>query len=285
MKRAVLLLIVHSVLVLLVALPAAPALSAPVYSPAERRPAPAVVSCSEGPANSSTSARSNLEEVAADWGVYCEGSPTWVRQDVTGPSFEGTALRCGIAGGLPYSNVHCYRNLLPDSSAATVTLTATFQFSPTTTFDNRGGASVVQGLEFSFSKWQSLKRYELALQWRNVGGLSWRYWDPHATSDQWVDLGVTNTKALQLAGETEHTLVLAGEVDGGKVHYTRFKIDLLEYPLDLVVDPVDEPSGTADGLAVAVQLDGNSTETPYDLFIDRVNLAIGHKIYSPVVMR
>jgi hypothetical protein len=44
-----------------------------------------------------------------------------------------------------------------------------FWYSPPSTFNNTGQASVVQGIEFSFSKWQAETRYELALQWQNVG--------------------------------------------------------------------------------------------------------------------
>src|SRR5205814_744004 len=93
---------------------------------------------------------------------------------------------------------------------------------------------------------------------------------PHATPDRWVDLGITEQPALLLAGNTWHRFELAGEIVNGQAHYRRFAIDSHEYQLTQVADPAIEP-GSPDRLAVAVQLDGNATETPYDLLIDQVH--------------
>jgi hypothetical protein len=243
--------------------------------------------CDQGPANSPTAAISNLDHHAADWGIYCEGAPTWVIADVAMPSLDGKALRCGITGGAAYSNVHCYRNLLPAPLAIHFTLTLSFWFSPTTTFNNQGGESVVQALEFSISKWRNTQRHEFALQWQNVGpgAPKWRYWDPQATPDRWVDLGITDQAALLLAGNTWHTFELAGEIVNGQAHYRRFAIDAQEYLLDQVVAPAIEP-GSPDRLAVAVQVDGNATATPYDLFIDQVDfVSRPHSLHLPLVLR
>ena len=38
--------------------------------------------------------------------------PTWQLNNASSPSLDGNSLRCAITGGQPYSNVHCYRNLL-----------------------------------------------------------------------------------------------------------------------------------------------------------------------------
>jgi len=92
--------------------------------------------CDQGPINPPSLATYDLDEDAADWGVYCEGSPTWAKENVTTPSIDGKSLLCAITGGDSYSNVHCYRNLLPEPTAAVFTLTLSFWFSPTTTFNN-----------------------------------------------------------------------------------------------------------------------------------------------------
>jgi hypothetical protein len=62
-----------------------------------------------------------------------------------------------------------------------------------------------------------------------------------------------------------------GEIVNGQAHYLEFIIDGQEYPLEILVAPASVV-GELDRLAVAVQLDGNSTEIPYEMFVDQVTL-------------
>jgi uncharacterized repeat protein (TIGR01451 family) len=223
--------------------------------------------CHQGPINPLSSATHNLDHEAADWGVFCEGSPTWDKENVTTPSRDGEALQCAITGGEPHSNVHCYRNLLPEPTAAVFTMTTPFLFTPTTTCNNEGGPSVVQALEFAMNKWQDDKRYEFALQWQNVGegAPQWRYWDPF---QKWVPISPSITQCLE-AGKW-YTLTLTGEIIDDNVHYKNFTLDQESHPLDITVEPFPTP-GEPDRLAVAVQLDGNETQSPYEVFLDQVS--------------
>jgi hypothetical protein len=230
---------------------------------------------SKGPSNPPTSKIHDLDEYAEDWGVFCEGSLMWAKENVPTPSLDGISLRLVITDGAPYSNAHFYRNLLPEPVASAFTLTMPFLFTSTlsTTVgicNNQGGNSVVQALEFSISKWHEDRRYELALQWQNVeetpgdGAPQWRYWDP----PQWVPINPSITQCLE-AGQW-YTLTLEGEIVDGQVHYHRFAITDTSYILDLTVPSVAAP-GEVDRLATAVQLDGNFQVDPYDVFVDKVS--------------
>lgn len=240
--------------------------------------------CDQGPANPPDAARTNLEQVAADWGVFCEGSASWRLENVLQPVPEDSALRCMLTGGQPYANIHCYRNLLPDAAARRFTLSMTFEYSPTTSFNSDD--SVVQALEFSLSKWQGGQRNEWALQWRNVGAQApgWRYWDPFATPDQWVSLGITRTAIVRLTGKTRHTLALTGEIIANRSYYRDFTLDGHTHHLTQVAEPQPD-SAHADGLAVAVQLDGNAMATPYELIIDKVDLTATsqYHVFVPIM--
>jgi hypothetical protein len=171
-----------------------------------------------------------------------------------------------------HSNIHCYRNLPPgDSTSDVFELGLGFWYQPNTTFNNVGGASVVQALEFTMSKWENGLRYEWALQWQNVGtgAPQWRYWDPALPEpDRWVPTGVTG----EVSGMAWHTLTLQGQISNGRVHYRHFILDGQQYSLaSYTVDPAPDP-GAEDRFAVAVQLDGNATVTPYEVFVDNVTL-------------
>jgi hypothetical protein len=238
------------------------------------RPRGRAAPCDQGPQNPPSAARLDLDQNTEDWGIYCESQPDWAKSNVATPSLDGRSLRCGILGGDPYSNVHCYRNLQPEPFTSHFTLTLSFWFSPTTTFNNQGGDSFVQSLEFSISKWRNAQRHEFALEWRNVGigAPQWHYWDAHATPDRWVALDITDPSALLLAGNSWHSFQLSGEIVNGQARYRRFAIDTHEYQLTQVAAPIIEP-GTPDLLAIAVQIDGNASAMPYDLFIDQVEFA------------
>jgi hypothetical protein len=234
----------------------------------------------QGPSNPPTSARRQLEESAPDWGVYVEGDPQWTLSQEQSPSLDGQSLKCSIAGGAPYSNAHCYRNLLDDGSRA-FTLSLSFLFTPSTTFNNQGGESVIQALEFSISAWRSQLRYEWAMQWLNVGvgAPQWRYWDASLpAAERWAQLP---TPIMQeLSANAFHSLTIKGEIRNGFAHYRSFSIDGADHVLDFDAPPGAAP-GVADKLAVAVQLDGNATETPYDVYLDRVSLARGSGADQP----
>jgi len=229
--------------------------------------------CDQGPRNAPTYARDDLDETAADWGAYCENSPTWTITNVTTPALDGKALECALTGGAPYSNVHCYRNFLaePTATAFTLTLTLSFQFTPTTTCNNAGAPSVVQALEFSMSRWQTGVRHEFALQWQNVGqdAPRWRYWDPsRPEAERWVAITPTIAQCLQ-AGQW-YTLTIEGDVVAGQTHYQRFSVNGVNHPLDVTVPPVPAP-GAPDAAAIAVQLDGSAAASPYRVFLDQVS--------------
>jgi hypothetical protein len=137
------------------------------------------------------------------------------------------------------------------------------------------------------NKWQQAKRYEFALQWQNVGdgAPQWRYWDPsQPESNRWQPITPPITQCLQ--GESWHTFVLEGEIVSGQVHYQSFTIDGKHYILDLIIPPVSIP-GEPDRLAIAFQLDGNATASPYDVFVDQVNFVRkpAAQMYLPLVMK
>jgi len=247
---------------------------------------PEQVECNQGPPNPPPSAMHNLDEDAMNWGVFCEGSPTWIKENVAAPSLDGNALRCGITGGDPYSNVHCYINLQSEPGTIEFSLALSFWFTATTC-NNQDNPSVVQGLEFTMNKWFQSQRYEFALQWQNVGNGApqWRYWDPHQPEpDRWVPFTPPITQCLQ--GEQWHTLTMEGELVAGQLHYKKFTIDGQSYILDITVSPLATP-GETDRLAIAVQLDGNFAESPYDTFIDQVSFirTSAVQLYLPLVLK
>ena len=165
-------------------------------------------------------------------------------------------MQVSLLSGQPYVGIHAYRNLAPADTATSFNLTLSFYF-PT--------ATPIQALEFTSSKWVNNQRWEWALQWEHIGsGVTtpvWRLW----TGSSWQEIGLTQ----QLAAKKWHKLHLKGNISNGQVHYISFSCDSLSANLGQTFAPVSNPG---DKLAVAVQLDGDSNENPYQLYIDKVSL-------------
>lgn len=214
----------------------------------------------------------NLDAYAQDWKIFTEGAPIAEVKGVTNPSLDGNSLQCSNKGGAPYSNVHCYLNLPSQPDVSDFSLSLSFLFTPEVTCNNQGGkVSTVQALEFTMSNWTKERRYEFALQWQNVGdgAPQWRYWDPHQDEGRrWKPLDSKITQCLE--PDKWHTLQLEGSTNGISVYYKSFTIDNQTYNLNYSTARVKTP-GEVDRLAVAIQLDGNANQTPYDVFIDQVN--------------
>ena len=137
------------------------------------------------------------------------------------------------------------------------------------------------------NKWYQSNRYEFALQWQNVGdgAPQWRYWDPHQPEpNRWVPLSPQITQCLP--GEQWHSLTLEGEIIADQVHYSRFTINGQSHNIDMTIPPIAEP-GEPDRLAIAIQLDGNFAESPYDVFIDQVSFVrkSAVQVFLPLVVK
>ena len=214
----------------------------------------------------------NLDRYAQDWKIFVEGKPIAEVKGAANPSLDGESLQCSNKGGDPYSNVHCYLNLPPEPNASSFVLSMSFWFTPATTCNNRDGtASTIQALEFTMNKWSNSKRYEFAVQWQNVGNGApqWMYWDPFQDeTKKWVPINSNVTQCLE--GDKWHTLQLEGTTAGNQVRYQKLTIDNQTYDLNFTTARVSTP-GEVDRLAIAIQLDGNANQTPYDVYIDKVN--------------
>jgi hypothetical protein len=233
-------------------------------------PAGGGVGCDAGPVDAPTSDSVNLDTPASRWGTYCEGSPIGSMENVSEPSLDGQSLRLSLTGGAPYSNLHFYETNLPQPEVSLFKLSLWFRMEPATTCANVGGPSVVQQIEFTDSLWAGGSRWEAAVAYRNVGegAPGWRYWDPHASGDRWVALEPSPTQCL--AANEWHYLQLVSRIVAGQLRYERLIVDSIAVPLDRAVAPAEAP-GEPDRLGMAIQLDGNSSESPYNVYVDRVS--------------
>jgi hypothetical protein len=230
----------------------------------------ALVRACRGPI-SPLASNGRIETATDGWGVYWGSDLPRFSMGSASPNGESApgngALRLSFLGGDPYAFAHFYANLA-DRSARRLAFRLRFYLGGATTFDNEKGASTVQALEFSLSKYAARKRYELAWQWENVGdgAPQWRIWDP---AKGWV----STEMSARIAPRAWHELRFSGSVGGDSARYESLSLDGEDIPVRFSV-PMAAAPDASDYLAVAVQLDGNFRSDPYDLYIEDLSLLI-----------
>lgn len=222
----------------------------------------------------------DLDDAAGQWGVSVDtaGRPPGCARaggqasNVSQPSTTGWALKLDHLGGDCYVGVHFYRNLLAQPSAQAFRYAVAYRLPPTT-LDNRGDYSLIQNIQFSFSKWHRNTRWECAWQLQvvrdptdeNAPGY-FRLWDGRG----WVDTGLL----ADLTPDVFHFLEFdCGVSPSGMVSYPRLRADGREVSLGgRYTYPPQPGDGYPDRLSVAVQLDSNVRGQPYTVYMDGLGL-------------
>ena len=125
-------------------------------------------------------------------------------------------------------------------------------------------ATAPEALEFDVNQTISGARYVFGTEcsYRNTG--NWQIWD--SAGEKWFN---TDVPCPQVSSKAWHHLVWQFERIGGKAHFVNVTVDDNTSIVDKYFDP--QQYGT-DGMSVAVQLDGDSQQTPYKVWIDKMSL-------------
>ena len=213
---------------------------------------------------SSMTTFANLENDASQWHIFQDqGRAQGSIASIATSNATDPDLAVSLIKGQPYTGIHGYRNLSANNTAVAFQVDLSFEFFNSTP---------VQALEFTTSKWEKDQRWEWAFQWEHVGdggpeqgaAPTWRLW----SGTGWLNTGLTQ----QLSAGTWHTLHFTGSIANGRVLYTSFQCDDSFMFLAQTFAPVSSPGNK---LAIAVQLDGDSNEDAYKLYISHVNLSVG----------
>ena len=160
-----------------------------------------------------------------------------------------------IGGKTPYSNALWWRELGPDSKPTHFNYDLYFYL------ENPGAP---EALEFDVNQTIRGTRYVFGTEcsYRDTG--HWQVWD--SAAGKWFD---TDVACPQVAPKQWHHLVWQFERIGGKAHYIGVTLDNQFMKVDKYFDPAKYGS---EGMSVAVQLDGDSRQTAYKLWIDKLSL-------------
>lgn len=182
----------------------------------------------------------------------------WMAQNRTEPSLSGASAEFHLGGPVGYSN-NLWWNALDPNPTATHFAYDFWILTP--------DPSLPQALEFDVNQSFGGNRWVFGTECNLNGNGRWDVWDGSPPYGHWVP---TNLGCPRLAPNTWAHIIWRFERVGDKVHYVSLTVNDTEYSVDMYQNV--EQNWHTDQLTVAVQLDGDSQQRGYSIFLDKVSL-------------
>ena len=185
------------------------------------------------------------------------GNATSSKEDnQTSPSRDGSSSEFDIGGPTPYSNALWFRTLTPNNNATHFVYDLWFYIDR---------AQLPEALEFDVNQSFGGTRwvYGTECSYKDTG--KWDVWD--GSIHHWVK---SNVPCPQVSSTTWHHLVWQFEHVNDKVHYISVTVDGQTFPVDMYLGT--ESNFAGEGVDVAFQMDGDSQQNPYSVWLDQVTL-------------
>jgi hypothetical protein len=194
---------------------------------------------------------------------------TWAMyQGAKSPSLSGNAAQFNIGGTQVYTDVlwnnHLIGDLssqgLPDSSHTLVPQYHTFTYDAYFWGNNLGAA---QALEFDINQFFNGMGFTWGTECRVGGGNEWDIWN----SSTWVATGIPcnpNSNAWN------HVTIQVSRTSNNQLFYQSITLNGVTHVLNKTYPPFSAPGWW--GITVNYQMDGNSKQTPYTVYVDNLSL-------------
>lgn len=185
-------------------------------------------------------------------------STTYTAPYQTLPSLDGSSRQFNIGGTGQYSNAYWYK-FIGGSSTAT-----NFTYDLWARVDN---PTAPQALEFDVNQSFAGKRWVFGTQCNFKGSGKWDVWD--GGKGKWVP---TTAACKPWAANSWVHIVWSFTRVGDSVRYNTVTVNSLQFAVNLTL-PRQASWGGSD-IDVAVQLDGDGNQTPYNVWVDNVQLNV-----------
>jgi len=184
---------------------------------------------------------------------------------------DGGATTFKLGGTKPYSDVLWSYPMvgpasvldLPDPNKTLVPNTRNFIYDAYFFSSTIGAAQV---LEFDVSQYFGGKSFIYGSQCRIAGGHAWDIWDN--VNRHWVSAGVP---CNPVNNAWNHVIVHFQRTSDNKVLYQSITLNGVTHDINRTFAPYTAPSDWY-GITVKFQMDGNKTQTPYSVKVDKLNL-------------
>ncbi len=182
----------------------------------------------------------------------------WMAQNQTTPSVSGASAEFHLGGPVGYSNNLWWKEL--DANQTATHFAYDFWILTPDPF-------LPQALEFDVNQSFGGTRWVFGTECNLDGNGRWDVWDASPPNGHWVP---SNLGCPRLAPNTWAHFVWHFERVADKVHYVKLTVNGTDYSVDMYQQ--SQANWPQNQLNVAVQLDGDATQQPYSVFVDKLTL-------------
>jgi hypothetical protein len=176
-------------------------------------------------------------------------------QKQSSPSMDGSSTKFAISGSTPFSHGLWWRRMSSNTSATHFVFDM-YYYMPTP------GAS--QGLEFAANQGLSSGWYKFSTQC-TFGKNLWRVWD--SKNGGWVSTGITCSRP---PANTWQHVTFEYARSNGKAVFVSITVNGTKHYVNKSFYP--QAKSSSGSVGIHFQLNGNSTETSYKVYADKMSL-------------
>jgi hypothetical protein len=176
--------------------------------------------------------------------------------DQATPSLDGSSAKFTIGGSVGYSNALWWEFLEPNAAFTHFVYDFWFYIN---------NPDVSQALEFDVNQTINGTRYTWGSECNFKGTGKWDVWNDKAA--KWVP---SDVDCHPFTGDVWHHGTWQLERVNGQVHYISLTVDNQVFPVDIYMDP--QTNWIGNEIDVAFQMDGDSNQSSYDVWLDKVSL-------------
>ena len=176
-------------------------------------------------------------------------------QNQSSPAMDGNSTKFSMGGPTPYSNMLYFNAVAGGNNVSHFTYDLYFYI------DN---GTAPQALEFDINQTYGGQRWVWGSECNFNGSGKWDIWND-VTGWQ-----PTVYPCTDFPSNTWIHLIWNVERVGNQVHYISLQVGDTTYPVDTYYP--NQPDWTLEEIDVAFQMDGNYAQTPYNVWLDQVNL-------------
>jgi hypothetical protein len=210
-------------------------------------------------AHAGSASFTNIEQMTG-WGscTACAGggeSATYsMKRPISSPSLDGASAKFSIGGTVPFSHGLWWRRMSSDGTASRFVLDMYYYMK---------NPSSSQGLEFAANQSMGGKWYKFSTQCSFARKI-WRVWD--SANRKWVSTSLACNRPA--AYKWNHVTFEYARQDG-KAKFVSITVNGKKTYLNKGFWPRSNHAGTSTG--IHFQLNGNSTQTDYSVWADRLS--------------
>lgn len=180
--------------------------------------------------------------------------------DVASPSLSGASTQFSIGGLQGYSNSLWWLSLGGGTPLNTFTYDLDFYI------DN---ADASEALEFDVNQSFEGTRFTWGTECSYKNTKKWDVWNP--ATEAWVP---SSAPCPPVTSKQWHHLKWQFDKVNNQVHYISVTLDNKTYPINMTFNP--QPKWKYEDIDIAFQMDGDSKQTPYNVWLDNVTLTASY---------